>query len=149
MKELTLRTATSLPLLHPCSTTLRLLTVFWRLDVHAGHSQVIHTLSGDMSCVCLQDALMPSSEGCSPAGNVGGTSWQGQKTVFQDGVHASEGASEGAPEEVQPPANGQDHDTAGKFEKVKWKKIARQLLEQVMRISLAFAGTFCKLHILL
>lgn len=56
--------------------------------------------------------------------------------VFQDEVHDSGGADA----EVQPPVSKQSHSPAGKFEKVKWKKIARQLLEQVMCMSLVLAG---------
>ena len=81
-------------------------------------------------CACKQNALLLTSDRCAPAGNVGGTSWQGQKTVFQDEVHDSEAAATQAADAEPPlPASNADHIT---LEKVKWKKIARQLLEQVM-----------------
>ncbi len=89
---------------------------------------------------CVRDALELLPEGCAFAGNVGGTSWQGQKTVFTDEVHGSDAvAPEGADAEVHTLASSQDHSTAGTFEKIKWKRIARQLLEQVTCISLALS----------
>ncbi len=65
------------------------------------------------------------------AGSVGGTSWQGQKTVFCDEEHAPERAPVMTPEgTAQQHGINMSGSTPGCLQKAKWKSIARQLLGQ-------------------
>ena len=65
------------------------------------------------------------------AGSVGGTTWQGQKTVFSDEEHAPERAPVKTPEgTAQQQDVGPGSSMPGCLQKAKWKSIARQLLGQ-------------------
>lgn len=67
-------------------------------------------------------------------GNVGGTSWKGQKTVFADEEHApssAEPVATGALADASKPGEGQSDTVESVLQKAQWKKIARRLLKQV------------------
>jgi hypothetical protein len=70
----------------------------------------------------------------SPVGNVGGTSWKGQKRVFADEEHASSSAEAvptGAHADTAKLCEGQSNSAESVLQKAQWKKIARQLLKEV------------------
>ena len=67
-------------------------------------------------------------------GNVGGTSWKGQKTVFADEEHAPssvEPVATGAHAYASRPGEGQSDTAESVLQQAQWKKIARRLLKQV------------------